>query len=73
MILCIIQAMKYPPFVDGLDKDVARQLLQSNLAIFNKVREQFQNNPVLLLRCSGCYYPWKDTFHREMPLCWTAP
>ncbi|XP_041273042.1 fatty acyl-CoA hydrolase precursor, medium chain-like [Onychostruthus taczanowskii] len=28
--------MKYPPFVDGLDKDVARQILQSNLAIFIK-------------------------------------
>ncbi|XP_059713765.1 fatty acyl-CoA hydrolase precursor, medium chain-like isoform X2 [Haemorhous mexicanus] len=28
--------MKYPPFVDGLDKDVARQILQSNLAVFNK-------------------------------------
>ncbi|XP_066184076.1 fatty acyl-CoA hydrolase precursor, medium chain-like isoform X2 [Sylvia atricapilla] len=28
--------MKYPPFVDGLDKDVARQILQSNLAVFIK-------------------------------------
>ncbi|XP_063266810.1 fatty acyl-CoA hydrolase precursor, medium chain-like isoform X2 [Prinia subflava] len=28
--------MKYPPFVDGLDKDVARQILQSNLALFIK-------------------------------------
>ncbi|XP_056356692.1 fatty acyl-CoA hydrolase precursor, medium chain-like isoform X1 [Oenanthe melanoleuca] len=25
--------MKYPPFVDGLDKDVARQILQTNLAL----------------------------------------
>ncbi|XP_066184080.1 fatty acyl-CoA hydrolase precursor, medium chain-like isoform X2 [Sylvia atricapilla] len=28
--------MKYPPFVDGLDKDVARQILQSNLVVFIK-------------------------------------
>uniref|UniRef100_A0A8C3N6G7 Carboxylic ester hydrolase n=1 Tax=Geospiza parvula TaxID=87175 RepID=A0A8C3N6G7_GEOPR len=28
--------MKYPPFVDGLDKDVARQILQSNLALIIK-------------------------------------
>ncbi|XP_054372085.1 fatty acyl-CoA hydrolase precursor, medium chain-like isoform X2 [Molothrus ater] len=28
--------MKYPPFVDGLDKDVARQILQSNLALIFK-------------------------------------
>ncbi|XP_068883150.1 fatty acyl-CoA hydrolase precursor, medium chain-like isoform X2 [Aphelocoma coerulescens] len=28
--------MKYPPFVDGLDKDVARQILQSNLVLFIK-------------------------------------
>nr|XP_054496522.1 fatty acyl-CoA hydrolase precursor, medium chain-like [Agelaius phoeniceus] len=28
--------LKYPPFVDGLDKDVARQTLQSNLAVFIK-------------------------------------
>ncbi|XP_038004124.1 fatty acyl-CoA hydrolase precursor, medium chain-like [Motacilla alba alba] len=28
--------MKYPPFADGLDKDVARQILQSNLALFIK-------------------------------------
>ncbi|XP_005052808.1 PREDICTED: fatty acyl-CoA hydrolase precursor, medium chain-like isoform X2 [Ficedula albicollis] len=25
--------MKYPPFVDGLDKDVARQILEANLAL----------------------------------------
>ncbi|KAM7011214.1 fatty acyl-CoA hydrolase precursor, medium chain-like [Passerculus sandwichensis] len=29
-------ALKYPPFVDGLDKDVARQILQSTLAILIK-------------------------------------
>ncbi|XP_054496522.2 fatty acyl-CoA hydrolase precursor, medium chain-like [Agelaius phoeniceus] len=28
--------LKFPPFVDGLDKDVARQTLQSNLAVFIK-------------------------------------
>ncbi|RMC08962.1 hypothetical protein DUI87_13958 [Hirundo rustica rustica] len=28
--------MKYPPFLDGLDKDVARHILQSNLALFTK-------------------------------------
>ncbi|XP_066051044.1 fatty acyl-CoA hydrolase precursor, medium chain-like [Chamaea fasciata] len=28
--------MKYPPFVDGLDKDVARHILQSNLVVFIK-------------------------------------
>ncbi|XP_062355841.1 fatty acyl-CoA hydrolase precursor, medium chain-like isoform X2 [Cinclus cinclus] len=28
--------MKYPPFMDGLDKDVARQILQSNLALVIK-------------------------------------
>ncbi|XP_031977988.1 fatty acyl-CoA hydrolase precursor, medium chain-like [Corvus moneduloides] len=28
--------MKFPPFVDGLDKDVARRILQSSLALFIK-------------------------------------
>lgn len=73
MILCITQMMKYPPFVDGLDKDVARHILQSNLVVFIKVRDHFQNNPVLLLHWPGCLYPWRDILHREMPLCWTAP
>uniref|UniRef100_A0A8C0U387 Carboxylic ester hydrolase n=1 Tax=Cyanistes caeruleus TaxID=156563 RepID=A0A8C0U387_CYACU len=29
--------MKYPPFVDGLSKDVARQILQSQLPVFIKM------------------------------------
>lgn len=56
MILCITQMMQYPPFVDGLDKDVAHQILQSQLARFIEVRDHFQNNPVLLLCCSGSAY-----------------
>uniref|UniRef100_A0A8C5UDV7 Carboxylic ester hydrolase n=1 Tax=Malurus cyaneus samueli TaxID=2593467 RepID=A0A8C5UDV7_9PASS len=32
----IIGMMKYPPFVDGLEKDVARQILLSNLVLFVK-------------------------------------
>ena len=45
--------MKFPAYADGLDEDVARQVLRSILAFTIMVREHFQNNPVLLLHWPG--------------------
>lgn len=56
MIPCIMQTMKLPPYTDGLDEDVARQVLQSSLAVSLKVRGHFQNNPVLLLHWPGSVF-----------------
>lgn len=56
MILCIMQTMKFPAYTDGLDEDVARQVLQSSLAVSLKVRGHFQNNPVLLLHWPGSVF-----------------
>lgn len=41
--------MKLPAYMDGLDENVARQVLQTSLALSFKVRDHFQNSPVLLL------------------------
>lgn len=63
MILHIMQTMKFPAYTDGLDKDVARQVLQSSLALSVKVRDHFQNNPVLVWFCvctpGGVYFRGK--------------
>lgn len=56
MILCIMQTMKFPAYTDGLDGDVARQLLQRCLALSLKVRDHFQSNPVLLLHWCGSIF-----------------
>ncbi|OXB84033.1 UNVERIFIED_CONTAM: hypothetical protein H355_015544 [Colinus virginianus] len=41
--------MKFPDFTEGLDKEVARQVLQSSFALSFEVRDHFQSNSVLLL------------------------
>ncbi|XP_021237603.1 fatty acyl-CoA hydrolase precursor, medium chain-like [Numida meleagris] len=41
--------MKFPDFTDGLDKEVAYQVLQNYIALSFEVRDRFQSNPVLLL------------------------
>lgn len=48
-----MQMMKLPAYTDGLDENVARQVLQTSLELSFKVRGDFQHGPALLLHWSG--------------------
>lgn len=66
LILSTMQLlMNFPDFNDGLDKDVAYQLLKNTLLFAFKVRNHFQDHPVVLLHCSGSAFVLPEGYASE--------
>lgn len=54
-----MQMMKVPDFTEGLDKEVARQVLQSSFVLSFKVRDHFQNKPMLFLHWDNAMFTFR--------------
>ncbi len=55
----VTQLLKFPDFTDGLDKEVARQVLQSSFVLSFEVRDHFPNNPVLFLHWDNSIFTFR--------------